>query len=104
MEMKKEIRLIDANALLENLGEEPMVWSDGEAEIQERNDWQRFKACVEAQDTVDAEPVVHGHWVKYNFLGHEQWVCSECQTLASPQWKRCPVCETKMDGERKDNG
>ena len=53
-EMKKEMRLIDANALLENLGEEPMVWSDGEAEIQERNDWKRFKACVEAQDTVDA--------------------------------------------------
>ena len=50
-------------------------------------------------NTVDAEPVVHGHWVKYNFLGHEQFVCSECQTLGSPQWKRCPVCEAKMDGD-----
>lgn len=46
--------------------------------------------------SVDAEPVVHGHWVKHNFLGHDQFACSECQTLGSPQWKRCPVCEAKM--------
>lgn len=52
--------------------------------------------------TVDAEPVVHGHWVKHNFLGHEQYACSECQTLGSPQWKRCPVCEAKMDGGNED--
>lgn len=43
------------------------------------------------------DSVVHGHWVKYNFLGHDQFACSECQTLGSPQWKRCPVCEAKMD-------
>ena len=49
--------------------------------------------------TVDAEPIVRCHWVKHNFLGHEQWVCSGCQTLGSPQWKRCPVCEAKMDGD-----
>ena len=48
--------------------------------------------------TVDAEPVVRGQWVKHNFLGYDQFACSECQTLGSPQWKRCPVCEAKMDG------
>lgn len=37
-----------------------------------------------------------GRWIKHIFLGHEQWVCSECQTLGSPQWKCCPVCEAKM--------
>ena len=52
--MANEKRLIDANALIFHLGEEPMVWSDGEAEIQERNDWRRFKACIEAQPTVYA--------------------------------------------------
>ena len=57
---------------------------------------------IEETPTVDAEPVVHGHWVKHNFLGHEQWACSECQTLGSPQWKRCPVCEAKMDGGNED--
>lgn len=54
--------------------------------------------------TAEAAIVVHGHWVKYNFLGHDQFACSECQTLGSPQWKRCPVCEAKMDGERKSDG
>lgn len=39
---------------------------------------------------------VRGRWVKHNFLGHEQWACSECQTLGSPQWKCCPVCEARM--------
>lgn len=27
--------------------------------------------------------------------------CSECQTVGSPQWKCCPVCGAKMDGENK---
>lgn len=31
------------------------------------------------------------------------WCCSECKTLGSPQWKRCPVCEAKMYGG-KENG
>lgn len=52
--MKSEKRLIDADALIKHLGEEPMVWCDGEAEIQERDDWRRFKAYIEAQDTIDA--------------------------------------------------
>ena len=43
-----------------------------------------------------------GRWVKHNFLGHDQFACSECQTLGSPQWKRCPVCEAKMDGGNED--
>lgn len=57
--------------------------------------------------SVDAEKVVHGRWVVHS-CGHgvyaNNWVeCSECGTCGSPQWKRCPVCEAKMDGERKDN-
>lgn len=59
-------------------------------------------SCLTSCHTVDAEPVVHGHWIKHNFLGHDQFVCSECQTIGSPQWKRCPVCEAKMDGGNED--
>ena len=88
-------RLIDADALMSS-----HWWS----ELKNPFDTARAKTIILSAKTVDAEPVVHGHWVKYNFLGHEQWACSECQTLGSPQWKRCPVCEAKMDGEReKDN-
>ena len=122
-------RLIDANALLENLGEEPMVWSGGEAEIQERNDWRRFKDCVEAQDTVDAVEVVHARWIEDGYYGIP-CVCSHCgneahyvstfqeqfdydweENLVSTGYEEikeyirsdyCPNCGAKMDGG-KDN-
>lgn len=52
--------------------------------------------------TVDAEPVVHGRWVAKETVIRspfvENYYCSECKTEGSPQWKRCPVCEAKMDG------
>jgi hypothetical protein len=55
---RKKVRLIDANALLEDFGEEPLVWNDGEAEIQERSDWHRYRVLVKIQPTVDAVEVV----------------------------------------------
>lgn len=45
---------------------------------------------------IDAEPVKHGRWLQPK---PGECFCSECQTNGSPQWKRCPVCEAKMDGE-----
>lgn len=47
----------------------------------------------------DVEPVKHGRWLPQIVLGQKAWDCSECKTLGSPHWKRCPVCEAKMDGE-----
>lgn len=50
----------------------------------------------------EAEPVVHGRWIPHN-KGQNNWCeCSECNTVGSPFWKRCPVCEAKMDGGEKD--
>ena len=89
--MANEKRLIEANALKGDFMFLRKMWSGNE-----------IMAAIDEAPIVDAEPVVHGHWVKYNFLGHEQWACSECQTLGSPQWKRCPVCEAKMDGGNED--
>lgn len=44
----------------------------------------------------------HGHWIIHrNGKGRSSmmWVeCSECMASGgSPEWKRCPVCEAKMD-------
>ena len=51
------------------------------------------------QPTVDAVEVVHGRWIAHN-KGQNNWVeCSECNTVGSPFWKCCPVCEAKMDGD-----
>lgn len=49
----------------------------------------------------DVEPVTHGRWLPQILLGERVWDCSECKTLGSPHWKRCPVCEAKME---VDNG
>ena len=44
----------------------------------------------------------HGRWiVRSNGIGKyaTNWAeCSNCHVCGSPQWKVCPVCETKMDG------
>ena len=41
----------------------------------------------------------HGCWVPQRIAlrRDNHFVCSECQTLGSPLWKSCPVCDTKMD-------
>ena len=37
-----------------------------------------------------------GHWIEDKRTGF--CYCSECLVNGSPQWKRCPVCEAKMEG------
>ena len=46
----------------------------------------------------EASAVKHGRWITRHSGLTENWVdCSECGTVGSPHWKRCPVCEAKMD-------
>ncbi len=52
--------------------------------------------------TADVEEIRHGEWLEQRLLGKTVYDCSECATLGSPMWKRCPVCEAKMDGKRKE--
>ena len=47
----------------------------------------------------DVEPVRHGRWIHKIALGGYVWFCSECESIGSPAWKRCPMCEAKMDEE-----
>jgi hypothetical protein len=51
-----------------------------------------------------AEQLVRGRWMPQIVLGQKAWECSECRTLGSPYWKRCPVCESKMEREGETNG
>ena len=104
--MTSEKRLIDANKLLEELGEEPLVWSGLEEEIQARNDWRMFKNLVESQPTVDAVEVVHGRWEEdkppkhYIFTGvNVIYRCSECNNRFVHDTHYCPNCGAKMDGD-----
>lgn len=58
------------------------------------------KECIKAVfERYEAEPVKHGRWLQPK---SGECFCSECQTNGSPQWKRCPVCEAKMNGGEND--
>lgn len=50
------MRLIDADALLESLGEGPMSWTDTPEEIQALDDWREFVSAINDAPTV-------GEWI-----------------------------------------
>ena len=54
---------------------------------------------LKGMKAADVEPVRRGRWVHKILLGEQTWFCSECKTIGSPAWKRCPVCEAKMKEE-----
>lgn len=56
---------------------------------------------LKGMKAADVETVKRGRWVHKIMLGEQAWFCSECKTFGSPEWKRCPVCEAKMDEEVK---
>lgn len=60
----------------------------------------KSKCSLWKASAADVEEVKYGRWIPQIFHGEVTWCCSECKTLGSPHWKRCPVCEAKMDGER----
>ena len=61
---------------------------------------------IDAMPTVDAAPVVHGHW-KEDPSGYGFWICSACgfvseASAADMLYKFCPVCGAVMDGKDGD--
>ena len=58
---------------------------------------EKFEAAILNIQAADVEPVKHGRWIHKIALGEHSWFCSECESIGSPAWKRCPMCEAKMD-------
>lgn len=57
----------------------------------------KYKATGGVNKCKDHKEERHGRWISHN-RGMNNWVeCSECNTVGSPFWKRCPLCEAKMD-------
>ena len=88
--MIQEKRPIDANPLYDVI-EARYKNATGEA----REKYREVLDLICDQPTIDPEPVEHGEWI-VNQAGNV--ICSECKTLGAKSWKRCPLCETKMDG------
>lgn len=86
-------RYIDAEKLKAHLHREDFYTPDERWKPESE-----FANMIEATPTADVEEVRHGEWRIKNLCGERICECSECKTLGSPMWKRCPVCEAKMDG------
>jgi len=58
---------------------------------------------LEHAPTVDAVPVVHGHWKKHRMMSmydncSETWhKCSECEYDTRHDTPYCPMCGARMD-------
>ena len=57
--------------------------------------------------TIDAVPVVHGRWVSKDSRYPFSWrYCSECgyhvTASMARNYKGCPICLARMDGENVD--
>lgn len=86
-----DARLIDANALMKNIGKIPQLRGITHG---------RMKKAVEETPTIDAVPVVHGRWM----YGEDvDLVCSVCGKDALSDWTcqqictdYCPHCGAKM--------
>ena len=95
-------RLVDANDLWSDV---MMLPHNGDMISSEE-----VEQAIKDAPTVDAEPVVHGRWVKKTADYVYYYACSECgEPVLKSQWGNdffsdyCPNCGAKMDGERKDN-
>ena len=97
-------KYIDRDALIEWLKRIPIIdLSDGRGlcRVIMEDDFKKAIKKMPKGIIADVEPVRHGRWLPQIVLGTRVWGCSECKTIGSPQWKRCPVCEAKMDEEVK---
>ena len=97
--MENEKRLIDANALLDEIRKSKDGHHHTEYEILANHHMEHdvFMDLVDCAPTVDAVEVVHGHW---SILDENCCVCSVCHNHSIQDYYYCPECGAKMDGER----
>lgn len=104
------MRLIDADALLEDFSErQNLDCSDGEFcdcflnDSQEvSTEWWCVEDAVESAPTIDAAPVVHARWVRQDDT-FTRFRCGNCKTENHHvMWRFCPLCGAKMDGGESD--
>ena len=119
------MRLIDADALKEFYGK----WANRNTEFMKGE----IDGYIDAQPTIEAEPVRHGRWEWYEEWGPSTWLeppdiinagwkCTECgidlgEYLTAklheevyvgdmdkmPEVDRCPNCGAKMDGGNEND-
>ena len=85
---------IEREAAIQALGDEPETWYEHDpVEIQEQNDWDYYKHCIEAIPVADVAPVRHGRWIDCS----NGWMCSMCERDSIYDTSYCPHCGALMD-------
>lgn len=88
-------RLIDADALIENRFKNDISYN-------------AFVKLVKRQTTIDAIPVVHGHWIQDGEPPMFSLTCSVCgqkyfNHYLQPHANYCSMCGAKMDESTHSN-
>ena len=94
--MATEKRLIDVNKVIDEM----QKCIDESAYARDSIASYTFGAiieCLKREPTVDAVEVVHGRWRIIDFKGNVE--CSECGYTMDLEYKFCPNCGAKMDGD-----
>lgn len=94
------MRLIDAEQIRDLIAPiAPMsVWNDVHYERI------AFMDEIDRLPKIEAEPVVHAHWIRRFFLRKackECYECSKCGRHSTPITNYCPNCGAKMDEENE---
>lgn len=92
------MRLIDADKLKKHYA----WWEDDRQEL--------FDSIVDQQQTVDAVPVIHGHWIYGNDFHWYTASCNKCGYQRRTdikadrwnQWNYCPNCGARMDDAKEE--
>ena len=96
MSDKREVRLIDANALFNAF--ESVGWFDNA-------DRELAEDLILSAHTIDAVPVVHSYWEDKEMQPNGvvcKWICSACGKNSLKDSSYCPHCGAKMDGGKDD--
>ena len=82
-------------------------------DFENKHQWELSRNCfindaikhIQEQPTIEAEPVVHGEWIRptmINGVNFDIPHCSVCRTVPCDEGKYCPNCGAKMKGANDD--
>ena len=96
-----EVRLIDANALIQN---HCGACANKEFCSEESCPYYEIRRRIETAPTIEAEPVRHGWWIDWSMWGESHYQCSECNAEMKYKTNFCPRCGAKMQDGGAENG
>jgi len=98
---------IDRQTAINALGERPMTWTDSDYELGSADQYDQDRSAIEAVPSAAVQPVQRGHWQEAKTRTYGIYECDVCKGWTyipnEPRdYKFCPRCGARMDGEQND--